>query len=245
MNPALRICTDHEAVSRAAAHLVLQSLAAKPDLLLCAAGGSTPLRTYDLLGEAQAHTPKVFDSLRLVKLDEWGGLPMGAAGTCEEQMRTHLLGPLKVGTERYLGFNSQPENPKAECERVRKQLVDEGPIDLCVLGLGANGHIAMNEPASFLQLFAHIAQIAESTLQHPMLATTNSKPTYGLTLGMGEILASREILLLVSGTKKRGPMRRLLSREITPDFPASFLWLHAHWSLLCDKDCVEGLDLKL
>ena len=86
MNPALRICADHEAVSRAAAHCVLKSLAAKPDLLLCAAGGSTPLLTYGLLAEAQPHTPKVFDLLRVVKLDEWGGLTMGAPGTCEEQL---------------------------------------------------------------------------------------------------------------------------------------------------------------
>ena len=76
-------------------------------------------------------------------------------------------------------------------------------------------------------------------------ANAKATPTHGLTLGMAEILASVEILLLVSGAAKREPMRRLLLREITPDFPASFLWLHPHWTLICDKDSTEGLDLNL
>src|SRR5947199_376813 len=78
----------------------------------------------------------------------------------------------------------------------------EGPIDLCVLGLGMNGHIAMNEPGASLQTAAHVARLTKATLAHPMLANTRSKPGFGLTLGMAEILASREILLLVNGANK-------------------------------------------
>jgi 6-phosphogluconolactonase/glucosamine-6-phosphate isomerase/deaminase len=60
---------------------------------------------------------------------------------------------------------------------------------------------------------------------------------------MGEILSSREILLLVSGANKREPLRKFLRREITTEFPASFLWLHSNWTLLCDDDAAEGLNL--
>src|SRR5262245_17359827 len=102
MNPSIRICADHEAVSRAAAHCVCKSLAAKPNLLLCAAGGSTPLRTYDLLAEAQGHTPKIFNALRILKLDEWGGIEMNKPGSCEEQLQSHLIGPLEINSDRYI-----------------------------------------------------------------------------------------------------------------------------------------------
>jgi galactosamine-6-phosphate isomerase len=107
-----------------------------------------------------------------------------------------------------------------------------------------NGHIAMNEPAPSLRPFAHVARLTRATLSHPMLADAKSLPTHGLTLGMAEILAAREILLLVSGAGKREPLRNLLRHEITTGFPASFLWLHPNWTLLCDDEAAEGLILQ-
>jgi len=243
MNPSIHVCDDHESLSRQAAERVVSALAGKPDLLLCAASGSTPLRTSQLLAEQHARKPDLFRSLRAVKLDEWGGIAMNDPGSCENQLRTHWLGPLGLSDDRYFGFKSNPPDSAAECERIRRRLAAEGPIDLCVLGLGMNGHIAMNEPGASLQTSAHVARLTEATLAHPMLANTRSKPGFGLTLGMAEILASREILLLVNGANKREPLRRLFQREITAAFPASFLWLHPNWTLLCDRAAVEGLNL--
>ena len=99
-----------------------------------------------------------------------------------------------------------------------------------------NGHVGMNEPAPHLQPEAHVAHLAEATLRHPMLSHVGNPPSYGLTLGMAEILGSREILLLVSGKAKVEPLKRLLTREITTNFPASFLWLHPRVTLICDRD---------
>ena len=242
--PQIQVLDDHESLSRAASTRVLNALASKPDLLVCAAGGSTPLRTYDLLAEHAARQRDAFRSMRLVKLDEWGGLPMGADGTCEAQIRSHLVGPLVIRGERYIAFSSHPADPQAESARVHRLITSEGPIDLCVLGLGMNGHVAMNEPAAFLQPTAHVAKLTQATLAHPMLAAVKLKPTFGLTLGMAEILSSREILLLVSGAAKHQPLQRLLRREITTEFPASFLWLHPNWKLFCDRDATADLNLN-
>jgi galactosamine-6-phosphate isomerase len=244
MKPLFQMRDDVESLSRMAAQRVLEALNRKPDLLLCPASGSTPLRTYELLAERSALRPDEFRSLRLVKLDEWGGLAMDDPGTCENQIQTFVIAPLGITVDRTFGFDSNPPDPEAECSRIRRRFASEGPIDLCILGLGMNGHVAMNEPAPFLQAEAHVATLAESTLRHPMLADSRSKPTFGLTLGMKEILTSREILLLVAGAKKREPLRKLLRREITTEFPASFLWLHPNWTLLCDNEAAEGLDLQ-
>src|SRR5262249_31165894 len=153
----IRPSDNHEAMSQEAAQRILAALRAKPDLLLCAAGGSTPLRTYQLLAEHHAGEPDLFRSLRLLKLDEWCGLEMSDAGTCEAQLRQHLVHPLALSASRYFGFESNPTNANSECQRVHSRLKAEGPIDLCVLGLGMNGHIGMNEPAPGLQPFAHVA----------------------------------------------------------------------------------------
>jgi galactosamine-6-phosphate isomerase len=244
MNSPIQICLDHESLSHKAADRIVKSLVLKPDLLLCAAGGSTPLRTYEVLAKHHASKPAAFQNLRLIKLDEWGGIPMNDPGTCESQMLSLLIGPLGITKKRYLGFNSNPADPEAECARVAKRLASEGPIDVCVLGLGMNGHVAMNEPASVLKPFCNVARLAKVTLAHPMLSQTKSPPRYGLGLGMAEILASREILLLVNGAKKREPLRRLLRGEITTEFPASFLWLHPNWTLLCDREAAEGSTLR-
>ena len=244
MAVSTRPADNHEAMSSEAAQSILAAVRDKTDLLLCAAGGITPLRTYRLLSEHNAREPELFRSLRVVKLDEWGGLAMNDPSSCEDQLRQHLIDPLGLSGSRYFGFTSNPADPETECQRVRNHLKTEGPIHFCVLGLGLNGHIAMNEPASILQPFAHVARLAESSLRHPMLAGSRNAPTYGLTLGMVEILASREILLLVSGLAKREPLRQLFRRQVTTQFPASFLWLHSNWTLLCDRDAAGSLDLN-
>jgi len=244
MSISVCICDDAEAMSRKAVERILHALNRNPGLLLCAAGGSTPLRAYGLLAHDRSRHPDLFQGLRVIKLDEWGGLKMNAPGSCEHQLRTHLVAPLELSEDRYFGFNSDPSDPQAECERARHYLADRGPIDLCVLGLGMNGHLGMNEPAPSLQPEAHIAQLAPTTLRHPMLTEATDSPGYGLTLGMAEILHSREILLLVSGAAKREPLRRLRRREITTEFPASFLWLHPNCTLLCDREAAEVGDHK-
>ncbi len=237
------IADDHEALSREAARRILTAVTAKPDLLLCAAGGSTPTRAYQLLVENHANDPRVFRSLRVVKLDEWGGIDMDDPGSCETQLRKLLVDPLGISAERYFGLKSDPQDPELECRNFRDRLTMDGAIDLCVLGLGMNGHIGMNEPGATLQVGPHVAHLSEVSLRHPMLANSPTRPIYGLTLGMGDIISSREILLLVSGANKRKPLQQLMQPAITTQFPASFLWLHSNCHLLCDRDAAHGLKL--
>ena len=129
---------------------------------------------------------------------------------------------------------------KRECVRISRWLARNGPIDVCILGLGRNGHIAMNEPAATLLPHAHVARLAPSSLKHSMLKGLARKPRYGLTLGMGDILGSRKILLLVSGRAKRAMFRRLVRPQITSRLPASLLWLHPDVTVLADKDAAAG-----
>jgi galactosamine-6-phosphate isomerase len=191
------------------------------------------MRTYELLAQEGAKEATLFKHCRIIKLDEWGGLPPGNPATCDVQLRTIFVSPLNLA-ERYVAFESNPPNPDAECARVADWLDQNGPIDISVLGLGINGHLGFTEPAEYLQPFAHVAQLSQASLSHAMLAQSNIRPTYGLTLGMADLIQSRHILLLVTGPTKRGPLHRLLTGGITTDFPASMLHLHARVTILCD-----------
>ena len=105
---------------------------------------------------------------RWLKLDEWGGLAMDDPATCEHQLQSTLIAPL-AATDRYVAFNSRPQDRASECARIAAWLAANGPIDVCVLGLGRNGHLGFNEPDDALTPHAHIAELAESSMTHAML----------------------------------------------------------------------------
>jgi galactosamine-6-phosphate isomerase len=227
------VLPDYEMLSRRAADWLFERLRDKPDALVCLAAGSTPKRAYELLAEHGNRELGLFARSRWIKLDEWGGLPMDDPATCEQQLRELLVTPLSL-SDRYTAFNSNPVEPAAECRRISSWLKDNGPIDCCVLGLGINGHLGFNEPAEALQVHAHVAQLSDSSLSHSMLHASPRRPTFGLTLGMADLLTSRSILLLVSGKSKRGPLQRLMTESITTSFPASLLHAHREVTVLCD-----------
>src|SRR5688572_15830401 len=183
------VLADREAVSHYAADWLVHQLRRDPSLLICLASGATPARTYALLAEQGRTEPSLFSQCLVLKLDEWGGLPITDPATCEYHLRTALIGPLEV-SERYVGFNSQPADPQAECARIAQWLRENGPIDTCVLGLGRNGHLGFNEPAEYLQPHAHVATLSAASLEHAMLEQSKARPTYGLTLGMTDLMES-------------------------------------------------------
>jgi galactosamine-6-phosphate isomerase len=238
--PRFEVAADVEAMSRRAAALIESAVRSQPNLLLCAAAGSSPARTYELLGERAARERGLFSQLRVVKVDEWGGPGLAEAATCENDLRRRLLVPLGIAPDRYQGFEGNPSDPRLECERVSQWLARNGPIDLCILGVGINGHIAMNEPARALCPGPHVAELTAASLEHPMLAASKAKPAYGLTLGMADLLQSRRILLLASGSRKRPVLERLRHPQVIPEFPASFLWLHPDVTVLCDEEAGQA-----
>ncbi|MBN1418247.1 MAG: 6-phosphogluconolactonase [Planctomycetes bacterium] len=216
---------DEEALAAEAARAIAGAVRSKPDLFFCVATGASPRRTYELLAREAERNPRLFDRLRILKLDEWGGLAMDDPATCETYVRKLLVEPLGISEDRCDGFRSDAEDPRAECERVQDLLLRKGPIDLAILGLGADGHIAMNFPGEELDAYAHIAEIRDGRGAHPMLADARGEVRYGLTLGMTEIVQAKEVFLIATGASKSDAVRRLLEEGISTWLPASFLWM--------------------
>ena len=226
-----KVLPDRDALNRHAAAFVWEAAEAKPDLLICLASGETPTGTYAQL----AASPARLAGARFIQLDEWAGLGADDPASCAAYLRRTLVGPLAVPPERWFGFRGDAPNGAAECRRVEAALAEAGPIDLCILGLGRNGHLALNEPSDSFDPFCHVATLDAQSRAHPMLAGSAASVRQGLTLGLGEILRAHLILLLVSGSAKRAPLARLAARRVTPELPASFLWLHGDTTCLCDR----------
>lgn len=234
----IKVLKDKAELAKEAADFLVNKIKQQPNLLLCAATGNTPTATYkELVSQV---TIEQAAQLRILKLDEWGGVSIKHPTTCEQYLQTHLLKPLNIPKERYFGFTSNPKKPEKEVERIQKILEKEYPIDVCVLGLGANGHIAFNEPIENLKPHCHIAQLSKQSLQHSMAIKMEEQPTYGLTLGMADILQSKTIVLLISGEHKRAITKAFLSKKITTHLPVSFLWLHPKVYCFVDEDAYGG-----
>ena len=107
-------------------------------------------------------------------------------------------------------------------------------IDCCILGLGKNGHLGLNEPADELSPDAHVIQLDELSKHHDMLK--GKKVEQGITLGLSELLNAKKILMLISGSGKAEILQRLMSKKVSTKLPASFLWLHNDVACLINKE---------
>ncbi|MDF1574906.1 MAG: galactosamine-6-phosphate isomerase [Bacteroidales bacterium] len=235
----ITFCRHYGEMSHLAASLVLEDLIKEPGLLLCAASGNSPEGLYRELAAKAGSDKELCSRLRILKLDEWGGIPENHPVSCEYFIRKKLLDPLGIPMERYITFRSDPVDPETECQRIRSRLDKEGPIDICILGLGRNGHLGLNEPAPELELFCHVARLTTESLSHPMLASLDSRPAFGLTLGIKDILASRKIIMLVSGPGKKQVAEKFLKEQVSSELPASFLWLHPRVECLVDRTALD------
>jgi galactosamine-6-phosphate isomerase len=237
----IRIDKDYDAMSARAADFIVAELKQRPDLLLCASAGGTPTGPYEQLAIRYARQPQLFSKMRVVQIDEWVGPHPTHPATCRYDLQTKLLTPLRINPSRFRGYKSDAADPHREARTMSQSLAKNGPIDICILGLGLNGHIAMNEPGDALTPKVHVSKLTAQSQKHSMLATLKRKPRYGLTLGMADILASRKILLLVSGPAKTAILKRTLQRQVTTDLPASFLHLHPDVTVLCDRAAASFL----
>lgn len=231
----IRYCADYEDMSQMALDAFLTHLKTNPQSLICAASGYSPTKLYEKLADSYKSDPNIFKEIRIIKLDEWGGTHGDYPNTCEHYLQKKLLEPLRVSKNNYISFDSSPTDAKKECDRMENEIQEQGPIDICILGLGKNGHLGFNEPSKTLLPDCHIADLSESSLKHPMANKMRTKPAYGLTLGMANILKSKKIILLVTGSNKKKAIKKLLGREITTFLPASFLWLHPNVECFLDK----------
>jgi len=232
----IEVVNTYDELSKKAKDYILQEIKKNKSLLLCAATGSSPTGTYQFIAEEYKNNPDLFADLRIVKLDEWGGISLDNPATCESYLQSNLIQPLNISGNRYFGFDSNPADPQKECDRIQQKIENEGPIDLCILGIGTNGHLALNEPGSVLHANCHEAQLTEKSLQHSMIKEIETKPNYGLALGMADIFQSKMILLLISGVHKKDIVKKFLSKKINTELPASLLWMHPNVFCLIEKD---------
>ncbi len=234
----IHYCSDYNEMSQLSCDSIVSELKKSPQQIICTATGNSTSGTYENLAKVFNNDSRLFNELTIIKLDEWVGIKHNGPGSCESYIHEKILQPLAIPQNRYISFKSNPASPQKECERIQTEIQKKGPIDICILGLGQNGHIGFNEPTDTLTPNCHQSELTADSLNHQMIYTLKKKPTYGMTLGMADILQSNKIILLLTGSKKKEIIEKLLSKQITTNLPASLLWLHNHVECYIDSNSV-------
>ena len=239
----LKIHESYDAMSSAAADMIIDTVNRNPNALLCFATGDTPKLTYQTLQKIGKEKEVNFSKCFFVGLDEWLGIPPQNTGSCHYFLQHFLFQPLSIDPSQIHLFNAMTVDEEQECRTMNKLLEDKGPIDFMLVGIGMNGHIGFNEPGTDPGSTAHVSILDRTTQtvgkKYFEQEVTISK---GMTLGLKQVMESRKLLMMANGKKKAGVIRKTLEAGISSDFPASLVRDHKNSILMIDKEAASELE---
>ncbi len=225
--------TDYDALSDRAAKILLAAIRNDPHIVLGLPTGRTPVRMYERVVSECSREYHCFRDVVTFNLDEYVGIEQTHPGSYFTFMQRHLFDHIDIDPANAHIPNGAALNLSAECSRYENAIADAGGLGLTFLGLGANGHIAFNEPGTSFDSRTRAVALTESTRNaNESLFPQGNVPTHAITMGIATILASKSIVLLASGSTKQGAIERLRSGEISEQFPASALWQHPDVTVL-------------
>jgi len=216
---------------------------ARPAAVLGLATGSSPLPTYEeLIRRHDAGTGPSYDSVRCFLLDEYVGLPVGHPQTYRETIFRELTDALGIARERVAGPDAS--DPQLAGARYEESILAAGGVDLQVLGIGSDGHLAFNEPGSSLASTTRIKTLTARTREDNarFFGSVDAVPHHVLTQGLGTILRARHLVLVASGSGKADAIAAAVEGPLSACCPASVLQLHPHATVLVDDAAASGLE---
>ena len=217
---------DVEAVGADVAELVLRSVERDPALVLGVATGATPLPVYRTLARGSGD----FSAVRLVALDEYVGLAARHPASFAAYVEREIAAPLGIAAEQVV---VPRESGGTDLEA---RIAEVGGVDLQLLGIGRNGHLAFNEPGSPLDSRSRVVGLSETTRRDNAGSFGDEPvPTHALTQGLGTILEARHLVLLATGGAKADAVAAALTGPVTPDCPASVVQLHSQVTVVLDE----------
>lgn len=243
MTPTISIYSDYESLSRAAAKRVIDLLEKKPTAVICLPSGSTPQGMFRELASAHKSGKTDFTKCNFIGLDEWIGLGANDDGSCRDLLDKDFLFPAELREDQIVFFDGLAEDPLAECDRVNEAVARLGGLDLIVLGVGMNGHLALNEPGTPFDIHAHVSVLESITIEVGQKYFKESTVlSQGITVGIGHILEAKSAILIASGSGKAPVIQRALALPVTTDFPATALQVHSNAEFILDREAAGLLE---
>ncbi len=232
---------DYEAMSLKAANIVASQITLNPKTVLGLATGSSPVGLYKELIKSCQSGQLDFSKVTSFNLDEYLGLPPENEQSYIRFMKDNLFDHININPDKINIPNGLAKDPHGECAEYDKRIVKCGGIDLQVLGIGHNGHVGFNEPASYFMLDTHVVDLTPSTIQanKRFFESEDEVPKKALTMGIRAIVQAKKIVLVCSGEDKAQILYDALYGKVTPEIPASILQIHPDCYVVADEGALS------
>ena len=237
---------SYEQMSRAAAQEVANIVNLNPTAVLGLATGSTPIGLYQELIRMHREEGLDFSRVTTFNLDEYVGLPRNHKQSYHYFMQENLFKHINVPEQNIHIPSGTTQNHEAFCEWYERRIVECGGIDLQILGIGSDGHIAFNEPSSSLGSRTRIKTLAKRTIEDNarFFDTPEEVPVYAITMGVGTILEANKLLLVANGTSKAAAVAKAIEGPVTSMWTASALQLHRYVMVYLDREAASELQMR-
>jgi glucosamine-6-phosphate isomerase len=236
------ITKNYSELSQKTAEIITECIKKKPNAVICVASGDTPLGTYKVLVEMAKNNGLDFSECTFVGLDEWVGMNKNDEGSCGYYLYRDLFNPLEITEEKIYCFNGKSTDLQAECSKIDEIILKNGGLDLLLVGIGLNGHIAMNEPKTSFDLYCHISQLAEMTIEIGQKYFKSNTPLdKGITLGLRHLQEAKQVILVANGEKKANILKQVFESEISEKLPATILKKHHNSVVILDEGAAKFL----
>lgn len=228
---------NYEEMSEKACEIIVDRMGKLQKPILGLATGSTPEGLYKLLIEKYKKGELDFSNTITFNLDEYVGLADENTNSYHYFMNEKLFNHINIPAENIHIPSGVAKDIQQECLDYEAKMRVAGQVDLQLLGIGQNGHIGFNEPGTPFDSRTQLVDLEETTIQSNarFFDSIEEVPTKAVSMGIGTILESKEILLIISGESKQEAVKYLLSGEISEDVPASALHKHPNVTVIVDE----------
>ncbi len=238
------VARDYDELSKLAADIMEETVRTKPCCTLGLATGSSPVGMYKELSRRCREDGLDFSKISTVNLDEYVGLE----GTHDQSYRYFMDSNLfdhinidKNNTYVAKGVGDPEKNLKEFNDKL-----DSTEIEIQVLGIGPDGHLGFNEPGDYLYDKAHMETLEDSTIEanKRFFASKDEVPRKAFTMGMGNIMRAKKLLMVISGDKRQAASRLLMDDKIDPHCPATFMRMHRDATVILEKSLADAIGYK-
>ena len=237
------VCKDSDEMSRAAAQIFADQIKKKPNIILGLATGGTPVKMYKELIRMHKEEGLDFSKVVTFNLDEYLGISGDHDQSYRYFMDTNLFNHINIKKSNTHVLSGKAKDAAAECKSYEDAIKKAGGIDIQLLGIGGNGHIAFNEPGSPKNSRTRVVDLTQKTIEDNarFFASVNDVPKQALSMGNGTIMEAKAIVLIADKTSKADAIAKSVEGLATEQVPASLLQAHKNTTFVVDKDAASKL----
>lgn len=209
----------------------------KPNAQICIAAGHSSLGIFQTLTAAYQEGKVDFSMARFTAMDEWKGMNENTKGSCGDFLVQHFVSQVNFAEERICLVDGLASDLTAECKRIHDTIYHNGGLDYLVLGVGMNGHLALNEPGTPVDSGVHVTELDAVTKSVGKKYFTDAPSLEGgVTIGLGDMERAARKVLVVNGSKKAEIVKKIVESEASSSLPATLLKKWSNADIFCDRE---------